>query len=109
MNAPSDPVRAIDDGLARLGQSFRSAFAQAANEQALRAEHAKVLGKKGDLTAVLALMRNVPAADRPAAGAKVNAFKDEVEAAFAASLRKLARAEREAELRARPFDLTLPG
>ena len=79
------------------------------SEQALRAEHAKVLGKKGELTAVLALMRNVPAADRPAVGAKVNAFKDAVEAAFEARLRTLARAAREAELRARPFDLTLPG
>jgi phenylalanyl-tRNA synthetase alpha chain len=54
-------------------------------------------------------MRNVPAADRPAVGAKVNAFKDDVEAAFEACLRTLARAAREAELRARPFDLTLPG
>ena len=109
MNAPSDPVKAIDEGLARLGQSFRSAFAKAANEQALRDEYAKVLGKKGDLTAVLALMRNVPGADRPSVGAKVNAFKDDVEAAFAARLRAIARAAREADLRARPFDLTLPG
>jgi phenylalanyl-tRNA synthetase alpha chain len=109
MNAPSDPVKAIDEGLARLGQSFRSAFAKAANEQALRQEYAKVLGKKGDLTAVLALMRHVPGADRASVGAKVNAFKDEVESSFQTSLRAIARAARTAELRARPFDLTLPG
>jgi phenylalanyl-tRNA synthetase alpha chain len=108
VNAP-DPAKLIDEGLANLGTRFRSAFALATTEQALRAEHAKILGKKGDLTAVLALMRNVPAADRPAAGAKVNTFKDEVEAAFAARLRGLARASREADLRARPFDLSLPG
>ena len=103
------PIKAIDEGLANLGTRFRSAFAKATTEQVLRAEHAKVLGKKGELTAVLALMRNVPAADRPAVGAKVNAFKDDVEASFEARLRTLARAAREAELRARPFDLTLPG
>jgi phenylalanyl-tRNA synthetase alpha chain len=103
------PTKAIDEGLANLGTRFRSAFSQAQTEQALRAEHAKILGKKGELTAVLALMRNVPAEGRPAAGAKVNAFKDEVEAAFEARLRAIARAAREAELRARPFDLTLPG
>ena len=103
------PTKAIDEGLANLGTRFRSAFAKATTEQELRAEHAKVLGKKGELTAVLALMRNVPAADRPAVGAKVNAFKDDVEATFEAKLRTLARAAREAELRARPFDLTLPG
>ncbi len=103
------PTKAIDEGLANLGTRFRSAFAKATTEQALRLEHAKVLGKKGELTAVLALMRNVPAADRPAAGAKVNAFKDDVEASFQARLRTLAREARAAELRARPFDLTLPG
>lgn len=110
MSAPStDPVRAIDEGLAQLGTRFRDAFAAAESEQALRLEHAKVLGKKGDLTAVLALMRNVPGADRPGVGAKVNAFKEEVEAAFEARLRAIGRAARDAELRARPFDLTLPG
>jgi phenylalanyl-tRNA synthetase alpha chain len=114
VNAPADPapksaLKAIEDGLGRLGTRFRSAFAKAPNEPALRQEHARILGKKGELTAVLALMRDVPAADRPAVGAKVNAFKDEVEAAFEARLRGIGRAAREAELRARPFDLTLPG
>ncbi len=107
MSAPA--VKAIEDGLGRLGTSFRSAFARAADEPALRQEHAKILGKKGDLTAVLALMRDVPAADKPAVGAKVNAFKDEVEAAFQARLRAFARDARRADLQARPFDLTLPG
>ncbi len=105
----ADPLQVIDDGLAKLGTSFREAFASAGTEQALRQEHAKVLGKKGGLTAVLALMRDVPAASRPAAGAKVNAFKESVEHAFAERLAKINRAAREAELSARPFDLSLPG
>ena len=109
MSTAGDPIQAIDEGLARLGTSFRDAFTRASTEQALRQEHAKVLGKKGDLTAVLALMRNVPGSARPSVGAKVNAFKEEVEAAFEARLKALARAAREAELKARPFDLTLPG
>lgn len=108
-SAPADAVQAIEEGLARLGTSFRDAFASAATEQSLRLEHAKVLGKKGDLTAVLALMRNVAPAERPRAGAAVNTFKEQVEAAFEARLRDLARAARDAELNARPFDLSLPG
>ncbi len=107
--ASASPVAAIEQGLLALGTRFREAFAAAATEQALRAEHAKVLGKKGELTAVLALMRNVPGPDRPAVGARVNAFKEEVEAAFAGRLADLARAARQAELSARPYDLTLPG
>jgi phenylalanyl-tRNA synthetase alpha chain len=109
VGTPENPVVAIEEGLAALGTRFRDAFAAAQTEQALRLEHAKILGKKGELTAVLALMRHVAAGDRPAAGAKVNAFKEEVEAAFEGRLRELGRAAREAELNARPFDLTLPG
>ena len=109
MAAVDDPALAIEQGLAALGTRFKDAFAAASTDHALRAEHARVLGKKGELTAVLALMRNVPAPDRPAVGAKVNAFKEEVESAFEARLRSLAQAAREAELTARPFDLTLPG
>jgi phenylalanyl-tRNA synthetase alpha chain len=104
-----DAVRAIEEGLVALGTRFRDAFAKAETEIDLRAEQAKVLGKKGELTAVLAQMRNVPAEARPAVGAKANAFKDEVEAAFAERLGALGRAAREAELAGRPLDLTLPG
>lgn len=104
-----DAVRAIEEGLVALGTRFRDAFAKAETEMDLRAEQAKVLGKKGELTPVLAQMRNVPAEARPAVGARVNAFKDEVEAAFAERLRALGRAAREAELAGRPLDLTLPG
>jgi phenylalanyl-tRNA synthetase alpha chain len=104
-----EPIKAIEEGLAALGTRYRDAFAAATSEPALRNEHARVLGKKGDLTAVLALMRHVPADQRPTVGARVNAFKEEVEAAFAARLKEIARAAREAELRGRPYDLTLPG
>ena len=54
-------------------------------------------------------MGAVPADARKSVGEKVNALKDEVEAAFEARLAAIARALRDAELRARPFDLTLPG
>lgn len=109
MNTPDNPVQAIEDGLAALGTQYRDAFAAAQTEQALRLEHAKILGKKGDLTAVLALMRHVPNASRPLVGTKVNTFKEEVETAFSQRLKQIARAAVEAELNARPFDLTLPG
>lgn len=107
--ASADPVQAIEEGLAALGTRFRDAFSQATTEQALRLEHARVLGKKGDLTAILAMMRHVPAASRPAIGEKANAFRSSVEAAFEARLVELAAAARQAALQARPFDLTLPG
>lgn len=102
-------VKSIENGLAALGTRFRDAFAAAGTESALRAEHAKILGKKGELTSVLGLLRSVPAADRPAVGARINVFKDEVERTFEDRLRAIHREARQAELAARPFDLTLPG
>jgi phenylalanyl-tRNA synthetase alpha chain len=106
----SDPVRAIEEGLEALGDRYRTAFARADSEPALREQHAAILGKKkGELTRVLALMREVPAADRPAVGARVNRFKQDVEEAFAQRLGELGRATRAADLQARPYDLTLPG
>ncbi len=104
-----DPVSRIRERLGALGHHFEDAFAAASSEHELRAEQAKLLGKKGELTAVLALMRDVPAAERPAAGALVNEFKAKVEAGFEARLRALGRAALQAELDARPFDLSLPG
>jgi len=109
-DVPEDPVAAIEEGLATLGTEYQDAFRAAQDELALREAYAEVLGKKkGSLTKVLALMRHVPGPDRPKVGAKVNTFKRGVEEAFAARLAELEAAARDAELNARPWDLTLPG
>ncbi len=105
----SDPIQAIDEGLAALGDRYRGAFANAANEVALRDAYAAVLGKKGALTRVMARMRDVPGPARRQVGTKVNAFKQGVETAFQTRLDSIVAAARHAELSARPFDLTLPG
>jgi phenylalanyl-tRNA synthetase alpha chain len=106
----ADAVREIDEGLAALGTAYEESFARAANETALRDAYADVLGKKkGALTRVMAKMRDVPAEARPGVGAKVNAFKEAVEAAFARRLREIEGAARRADLEATPWDLTLPG
>src|SRR5207302_361110 len=74
----------------------------------LRDENAKILGKKGELTAVLKQMGSVPADGRKTIGERVNTLKGEVEAAFEARLREIAGAKRAADLAGPPFDLTLP-
>jgi phenylalanyl-tRNA synthetase alpha chain len=104
-----DPGDNIAASLSALRASFRARFEAAATEQALRDENAKILGKKGELTAILKQMGAVPAEARKAIGEAVNTLKQEVEATFEACLRNLAKAERDADLKAPPFDLTLPG
>ena len=98
----------IERSLAALRATFRPRFEAAATEQALRDENAKILGKKGELTAIIGQMRSVPADGRKAIGELVNSVKREVEGAFDECLHALSRAQRDAELTAPPFDLTLP-
>ncbi len=104
-----EPASEIRDGLERFGQQFRDAFAGARDEAELRAARAQLLGKKGELTLLLRLMGKVGPDERRELGERVNGARSDVESAFEARLVELQRAAREAELSARPFDLTLPG
>jgi phenylalanyl-tRNA synthetase alpha chain len=99
----------IERSLSALRATFRARFEAASTEQALRDENAKILGKKGELTAILKQMGKAPPEARKALGELANAVKQEVESAFEERLRAIARAARAADLGAAPFDLTLPG
>lgn len=105
----TDPTSALDASLAEIESGFTAAFAAATDELSLRAAHAKILGRNGALTAALKEMGKLPADARKAAGQRVNTLKQKVEAAFEEALTAIARAAREADLNATPFDLTLPG
>ena len=67
------------------------------------------LGKKGAFTDQLKALGALPAADRPAAGARINEAKQQFEAAVATAREALSRAAVEAELAAGRIDVTLPG
>lgn len=108
MSTPQDAQAAIDDALAALRAQFPVRFEAATTEQALRDENAKILGKKGELTAILSQMGKIPGDSRKAIGEKVNTLRKQVEDAFAKRLADIAAAKRAAELNARPYDMTLP-
>jgi phenylalanyl-tRNA synthetase alpha chain len=104
MTAASELVQSLSS----LVDRARAVFAGSANEHDLRAQRAEILGKKGELTAVLRSLGQAPPEERKAIGERVNVIKGEVEAAFEQRLAELARLAREAELSAPPFDMTLP-
>jgi len=99
----------IESGLQSILERTRSTFATAQTEHDLRAAKAVVLGKKGELTAALKRLGEIPGPERRAMGERVNGVKNEVEALFETRLREMHRAARSAELDLPPFDLTLPG
>jgi phenylalanyl-tRNA synthetase alpha chain len=93
--------------LSALEHEARAAVARAADARALEQVRVEYLGRKdGRITAVMRVLAELPAEEKPAAGAAANRVK----AAIAAQLEARARAlESEAADDAGSFDLTLPG
>jgi len=94
----SDAARDIEASLSTLAERVRESFRTAKTEPELRAANAVVLGKKGELTAVLKRLGEAPAAERRAIGERVNGVKKDVERAFEERLAELHRAVRDADL-----------
>ena len=98
--------------MADLESLTRSALGEVAASETLAAlDEVRVrwLGKKGLLTEQLKSLGALPAAERPAAGARINEAKQQVESAIEAAREALSRAAVEAELAAGRIDVTLPG
>ena len=98
--------------MADLESLTRSALDEVAASTTLAAlDEVRVrwLGKKGLLTEQLKSLGALPAALRPAAGARINEAKQQVESAIEAAREALSRAAVEAELEAGRIDVTLPG
>ncbi len=68
-----------------------------------------VLGKKGDLTAILRGIGALPAEDRPRVGAVANEVRAAVEAALGEARERLGSAELATRLAAEALDVTTPG
>ena len=95
--------------LATLTRQALDEVAASTSLAALDEVRVRWLGKKGLLTEQLKSLGALPAAERPQAGARINAAKQEVEAALQAAGEALARQAVEAELAAGRLDMTLPG
>jgi len=95
--------------LATLTRQALDEVAASSTLAALDEVRVRWLGNKGLLTEQLKSLGALPAAERPAAGARINAAKQEVEAALQAAGEALSRQAVEAELAAGRLDMTLPG
>ena len=97
------------DELNRIVDTALVEFAGCADAAALENAKARYLGKTGALTEQLKSLGRLSAAERPAAGAKINEAKAKLEAALNARRRAQADAKLEGELAAQALDVTLPG
>ena len=67
------------------------------------------LGKKGELTALLKTLGQLPGNERKAAGQEINLAKQDVQTAIEARKSELEKAKLEAQLASETIDVTLPG
>ncbi len=83
----------------------------AVTEDAAELENAKAryLGKEGSLTGLLKGLGKLSAEERPAAGARINQVKQQIEAALQARREAIQNRALQAKLAAESLDVTLPG
>ncbi|HEU4439666.1 MAG TPA: phenylalanine--tRNA ligase subunit alpha [Methylomirabilota bacterium] len=96
----------------RVQEVLERALAEVAGARStsdLEQVRVRVLGRAGQLTAVLRALGSIPAAERPKVGEQANRAKAELEAAIAARLETLKAEEHRLTLEADRPDLTLPG
>jgi len=97
------------DGLDGLKSRLLGAVAAASSEAALEEVRVAALGKKGEVSALMATLGKMDPEARKAAGAALNGLKDEIDAAIRARKAALADAALDERLRAEWLDVTLPG
>jgi phenylalanyl-tRNA synthetase alpha chain len=95
--------------LATLARQALDEVAASGDLAALDDVRVRWLGKKGTLTEQLKTLGALPAAERPAAGQKINEAKQQVEAAIVARKDRLESERVERELMTGRVDVTLPG
>ena len=84
-------------------------IAGVAQSGALEEVRVRLLGKKGTITAQLKQLGHLPAAERPAAGARINEAKERLAAAIDARRSELEGSAVARALAAGALDVTLPG
>ncbi len=93
----------------RAGCQCNGRHYQASDVAALDNVRVEYLGKKGHLTLQMTTLRELPAEERPAAGAVINEAKEQVQQALNARKAELESAVLNARLAAETIDVSLPG
>jgi phenylalanyl-tRNA synthetase alpha chain len=99
----------LAQNISALKQQFTDDMQAADTVSLLEAVKVKYLGKKGSVTALMQTLREVSAAERPAAGQQINVLKEELQQQLQVKQSTLARVEEEKQLADEKLDTTLPG
>ncbi len=98
----------MEDKLQSIKEEALAQIAQAGSLDRLNDVRVTFLGKKGELTALLKSMKEVPPQERPAFGQLVNETRAQIEEKLEETKKKLEEEEMERRLAAEVIDVTLP-
>ena len=99
----------MKEQLEQIKQNALAALEAAETPAALEELRVKVLGKKGELTAVLKMMGKLSAEERPIMGQMANAVRAEIETKLEEAKASIGAKVLEAKLAAEAIDVTIPG
>jgi phenylalanyl-tRNA synthetase alpha chain len=97
------------ESLEKLAAEASAAIAAAGDISTLEELRVAYLGKKGSMTDLLKSLGQLPAEQRPAAGAEINRVKEVVQAAIGVRRQALEESAMSAKLAGETIDITLPG
>ena len=100
---------AMSDDLKAIEEQVKEGLAKVSDPKELDSLRVKTLGRKGSLTALMHMMGQVPANQRPAMGKLANTVRANVEAAIMERGTELAKQAMAKRMNAEAADITLPG
>jgi len=98
----------MQNKLQQIKESALQQIESAANLEALNEVRNTVLGKKGELTAVLKGMKDVAAEERPKVGQWVNETRDAIEEVLQKQMKRLEKEALKLRYEAEKIDVTMP-
>lgn len=99
----------MNEKLAAMEQAANLAVSEISSEPDLQLVRARFLGRKGELTALMRGMGELPPEQRPLFGAQANLVKERLETLFDNQLAEVRARELSRKLEAENVDITLPG
>ncbi|MBR3504928.1 MAG: phenylalanine--tRNA ligase subunit alpha [Clostridia bacterium] len=99
----------MQDQLKSIRERVTEELKNIQDSNALEQLRVRVLGKKGELTAILRGMGKLPAEERPKMGQIVNETREKLESAIDEAAAALRAKEKEFRLKRETIDVTLPG
>ena len=98
----------MEEQIKKIAEAAMDKIKKANDQKNLDDLRVKVLGKKGEFTAVLRGMKDLSAEQRPVIGGMVNNFKEKLEGLIAEKEKEFAEKELERKLQEEKIDVTLP-